>query len=388
LVFASLPAPIGTQDLGALFSYSAVAASRPAALVSPFGTIHLATFSFPRPVGTAMPAPAGYRLASLAVSGEELADLFPETNRDAPAPEREFPTIDRRHKGDALGRARASAPPPSIGKPAESEADLAERIDDTHRQIAAFNADVLDDALRPEIGRVRPASPTSPMMDTARLYFAPGSMDAPFGELERAESDSEVPVPAPRPEVAGGETIAGKGEVTGRDKRPMSLAERLGLSVKERTRAEKCLAEAVYFEARGEPVRGQIAVAQVVMNRVFSEHYPDTVCDVVYQNAGRHLACQFTFACDGIPEVVTEADAWRRAKRIAKDTLDGKLWLNDIGKATHYHAYWVRPSWIREMRKMYKLGVHTFYRPRNWGDGSDEPAWGDAKVTARVAKTL
>ena len=65
------------------------------------------------------------------------------------------------------------------------------------------------------------------------------------------------------------------------------------------------------------PVRGQIAVAQVVMNRVFSPFYPNDVCGVVYQNANRHNACQFTFACDGIPDVVTEPDAWERAKRIA-----------------------------------------------------------------------
>ena len=67
---------------------------------------------------------------------------------------------------------------------------------------------------------------------------------------------------------------------------------------KARAREEKCLSEVIYFEARGEAVRGQIAVAQVVMNRVFSGKYPNTVCGVVYQNKHRHMACQFTFACD------------------------------------------------------------------------------------------
>jgi len=124
------------------------------------------------------------------------------------------------------------------------------------------------------------------------------------------------------------------------------------------------------------------------MNRVFSDFYPDNVCDVVYQNAKRHLACQFTFACDGIPDIVTEPEAWRRAKRIAGDMLDGKLWLSEVGKAPHYHAYWVRPSWVHEMKKLYKLGVHTFYRPRAWGNGADEPNWGDPKLTAALAKTL
>jgi len=168
----------------------------------------------------------------------------------------------------------------------------------------------------------------------------------------------------------------------------MSPAERLALNGQGRAKAEKCLADAIYFEARGEPVRGQIAVAQVVLNRAFSGYYPDTVCGVVYQNANRHNRCQFSFACDGIRDVVHEPEAMERAKKIAALALDGKLWLPEVGKATHYHAYWVRPQWVREMTKMYKLGVHTFYRPRAWGDGSDAPAWGDPDTTEAVTKQL
>jgi spore germination cell wall hydrolase CwlJ-like protein len=126
----------------------------------------------------------------------------------------------------------------------------------------------------------------------------------------------------------------------------------------------------------------------VVLNRAFSGYYPSTVCGVVYQNAHRHLACQFSFACDGIRDVIREPDAYERAKRIAMESLDGKLWLPEVGKATHYHAYWVRPGWVREMNKMYKVGVHTFYRPRRWGDGSAAPAWGDAVTTEEVARKL
>jgi spore germination cell wall hydrolase CwlJ-like protein len=185
-----------------------------------------------------------------------------------------------------------------------------------------------------------------------------------------------------------GETIATKGQVTGEGQRPKSLAERLGLDTKGRAKAEKCLANAIYFEARGEPVRGQIAVAQVVMNRVFSGYYPHDVCGVVYQNAHRHLACQFTFACDGVRDRIDELDAWVRAREIARDTLDGRLWLADVGKATHYHAYWVRPIWIREMHKLDRIGVHTFYRPRNWGDGAEAPVWGDKTATDEAMKKL
>jgi spore germination cell wall hydrolase CwlJ-like protein len=167
--------------------------------------------------------------------------------------------------------------------------------------------------------------------------------------------------------------------VAGKDEASLfkSPAERLSLDGKPRARAEKCLADAVYFEARGEPMRGQMAVAQVVMNRVFSGRYPNNVCGVVYQNANRHLACQFTFACEGKNlSHIDEPEMWAQAKRISKDTLDGKIWLAEVGHATHYHAYWVHPSWVHEMARVYKLGVHTFYRPRAWGDGSDDPIWG------------
>ena len=186
----------------------------------------------------------------------------------------------------------------------------------------------------------------------------------------------------------GGESVVHKGIVLGDGRSLLSPAERLGLVGEDRAKAQKCLTEAIYFESRGEPERGQIAVAQVVMNRVFSVYYPNTVCGVVYQNSHRKLACQFTFACDGIPDRVKEPDAYERAQRIATDTLDGKHWLPDVGKATHYHARYVHPRWVREMHKLDRIGIHTFYRPRNWGDGSDQPAWGDAQVSVPAADKL
>jgi spore germination cell wall hydrolase CwlJ-like protein len=188
--------------------------------------------------------------------------------------------------------------------------------------------------------------------------------------------------------AGGGQSVAAKGEVTGADRRPMSPAERFKLDEKGRAKAEKCLTEAVYFEARGEETRGQIGVAQVILNRAFSGHYPTSVCGVVYQNAHRYMACQFSFACDGIRNTVTEPDRWERAKKIARDMLDGKLWLPEVGKATHYHATYVSPGWARQMRKMHKLGLHIFYRPRAWGDGAAAPQWSDPQTTAEAAKQL
>jgi spore germination cell wall hydrolase CwlJ-like protein len=264
-----------------------------------------------------------------------------------------------------------------------------------------FGADPMADDLHeiePWTADDAPKLQTVPVAVNAQVQTAALTLDASApGALPPRTPDVNIAAPPPAApsgnaagadETNGGQTIAPKGQVTGKEQRPMTPAERLGLNVKGRAKAEKCLAEAIYFEARGEPVKGQIAVAQVVLNRAFSGYYPATVCGVVYQNANRHLRCQFTFACDGIPDVIREPDAWERAKKIADESLDGKLWLPAVGKATHYHAYWVRPGWVREMTKMYKLGVHTFYRPRRWGDGADAPQWGDAAATAEAAKNL
>ena len=141
-------------------------------------------------------------------------------------------------------------------------------------------------------------------------------------------------------------------------KPPMSPAQLLNLSGAEYDKAEKCLAQAIYFEARAEPVRGQQAVAQVVLNRVFSPYYPKDVCSVVYQNAHRHLSCQFTFACDGKAEAIRERGSWARANRIARQALHATVWLPEVAKATHYHATYVRPDWIRDMKLLVKHGVH------------------------------
>jgi hypothetical protein len=266
-------------------------------------------------------------------------------------------------------------------------------------------SDAAPDADKPDLSILAEAADPDPTQRTARLFFGRGPIgmlpaniepwspgEEPVLIVPQAPADLDIKRSAldPRAGEAPGEgvTVAGKGEVTGDGRRPKSPAERLGLDGKARAKAEQCLANAIYFEARGEPVRGQIAVAQVVMNRVFSGYYPNDVCGVVYQNAHRHLACQFTFACDGIPDRITEPDAWARAKRISAATLDGTVWLPEIGKATHYHAYWVHPWWVRTMRKLARLGVHTFYRPKRWGDGADRPSWGSAQSTAAATAKM
>ncbi len=129
-------------------------------------------------------------------------------------------------------------------------------------------------------------------------------------------------------------------------------------------REQKCLAEAIYFEARSEPAAGQAAVAQVVLNRVKSGLYPNSVCGVVYQNRHKYMACQFSFACEGKSLRVTEMSYWRQAVQIAKAVTTGKTYLTNVGNATHYHANYVNPTWSRRLKKTDKIGTHIFYKLR------------------------
>ncbi|MBU2962981.1 cell wall hydrolase [Citreicella sp. C3M06] len=123
----------------------------------------------------------------------------------------------------------------------------------------------------------------------------------------------------------------------------------------------ECLAEALYFEARGESVKGQFAVAEVILNRVDSPRFPATVCGVVNQGTGRKHACQFTFTCDGVPETISEPLAWDRAGKIARQMLDGAPRALTEG-ATFYHTHAVNPYWAKSFTKTTSIGDHQFYR--------------------------
>jgi len=127
-------------------------------------------------------------------------------------------------------------------------------------------------------------------------------------------------------------------------------------------RARHCLATAVYFEARGESVEGQRAVAQVVLNRVLDYRYPDTVCGVVFQNQTWRNRCQFSFACDGRPERISDKGSWSTAVKVAEEALEGDYFDEEIGEATHYHATYVNPRWSRYLRKVERVGTHVFYQ--------------------------
>jgi hypothetical protein len=130
-----------------------------------------------------------------------------------------------------------------------------------------------------------------------------------------------------------------------------------------------CLAEAVYFEARSETAFGQMAVAEVVMNRVRDPRFPKTVCAVVYQGHYRDTGCQFTFTCDGSLAHKPRGEAWDRAKAVAVNVMLG---LNKpiTNKATHYHTDYVNPYWKAGLVETRVIGTHIFYRfpktPAEW----------------------
>lgn len=124
----------------------------------------------------------------------------------------------------------------------------------------------------------------------------------------------------------------------------------------------QCLSEALYFEARGETVKGQFAVAEVILNRVDSKRFPGSVCKVVNQGTGRKHACQFSYTCDGHPENIGNPAAWERVSKVAKLMLDGGSRPLTNG-ATYYHTTAVSPKWSRAFDKTAKIGVHLFYKP-------------------------
>lgn len=124
--------------------------------------------------------------------------------------------------------------------------------------------------------------------------------------------------------------------------------------------ALKCLAQAIYYEAASEPEAGQRAVAQVVLNRVKHPAFPSTICGVVYQGSERATGCQFTFTCDGSLTRVPPPALYRRAERIAREALAGRV-ATEVGNSTNYHADYVIPYWAPSLAKLTQIGRHIFY---------------------------
>lgn len=296
----------------------------------------------------ATPSPSPPREAELAAT----AAGQPTT----PAP----PVVNRELKGDFIGRVTTEA--------AEGLVAIATLRGPGFASLGGF---IRDPRLEPPaltaLSAVSAATPAASQPDDRA---AP-----PQG----ADLDAEAPLAYADPGVSAAVTAPFEALISPRSRPDIALAAPdpandhnwVGNPIPESatTRAERrCMAEAVYFEARGEPIRGQMAVAQVVVNRLKNPAYPSSVCGVVYQNRNHRNACQFSFACDGVRDVVRDQGAWQIATEIANATLDGRaIWLDEVGSATHYHAVYVRPNWAPTMQRMAEIGRHIFYRTYGGG---------------------
>ena len=123
----------------------------------------------------------------------------------------------------------------------------------------------------------------------------------------------------------------------------------------------ECLTQAAYYEARGEGRDGMKAVTQVVLNRVRHRAFPNSVCSVVFQGAGRRTGCQFSFTCDGSMRGRVNRAAWNRARDIASAALSGAVYAR-VGNATHFHTTGVSPRWRNALVRVSQVGDHLFYR--------------------------
>ena len=127
---------------------------------------------------------------------------------------------------------------------------------------------------------------------------------------------------------------------------------------------QRCLAEAMYYEARGEGAEGEEAVAEVIFHRMHHRGYPGSICGVVYQGVEDAPACQFSFVCDGEMRRPKVAADWAHAKLLAAKILSGYMRLGNMTEgATSYHAVDVEPDWSSSLERTVQIGNHIFYRP-------------------------
>jgi spore germination cell wall hydrolase CwlJ-like protein len=133
----------------------------------------------------------------------------------------------------------------------------------------------------------------------------------------------------------------------------------------------RCLAEAMYYEARGEGAVGEMAVAEVIFHRMRSSQYPNTICGVVFEGAQDKRACQFSFVCNGDMERPKNPHSWAVARLLAAKIMTGAVRLGDITEnATSYHAVSVDPRWAATLQKTVQIGNHIFYRARTRSRGT------------------
>ena len=207
------------------------------------------------------------------------------------------------------------------GRMTPSQLALAQRMDPSMRHVALYG--------------LTPGWETVTLVGKPTLDFGPGGLDA-------------LRLNAATPSVSG----------QLRPARPFAFRP---ASAEDRRRAQRCLTQAIYYEAALEPTEGQEAVAQVILNRVRDPNYANSVCGVVFEGAERSTGCQFSFTCDGALSQAPVAWAWDRARKVAERALAGHV-SQQVGTATHYHADYVHPWWAPTLNKLTQIGAHIFYR--------------------------
>lgn len=202
-----------------------------------------------------------------------------------------------------------------------------------------------------------------------------GILGFPLGQGPAVAGQSGDPVAISRAEPTALQTVS---SMIGRFHRLSGYMRTIAADANDVSKEEiavskqyRCLAQAVYFEARGEPDMGKHAVAHVVLNRLKDDRYPNTICGVVFQNQHLRHRCQFSFACDGLSDTPRESQAWHRSLQVALEALAGAS--EDITLAsTHFHARYVEPVWASQLKPTIQVGAHLFYQ---------EPAREDALLT-------
>ncbi|MGA2795072.1 MAG: cell wall hydrolase [Roseiarcus sp.] len=323
-------------------------------------TLHLPGDLFDRASAESLGRDARLTLGSpddLAAGDDEI-----EPRADLKQAKIAFPAIDRSRKGD-----------PFIGLRPGFDARLNRRsapsVGRASGALASDGDSALDYSLTP--------SPPTPANDQSAGGAEPPQSTAISADHEKSFGDGATPgVPldialnsaTPTPNDGALIIVAAKGvpETTlaprGAAGDPPSYAALI--DPKDSARQQRCLAEAIYFEARSEPEDGQAAVAQVVLNRVRSGNYPTNVCGVVYQDRNRPFACQFSFACEGRSLRIEEPGPWAVAVRIAKDVVSGAVYNPLVGEAVNYHANYVTPYWASALQRVDRIGHHIFYKLR------------------------
>jgi spore germination cell wall hydrolase CwlJ-like protein len=326
--------------------------------------------------------------ASLSIGGAEEFKRLPdeiEPRTDLKRNARAFPEIDRSHRGDPLISLRPGFDARLLdahGLASMREDGVIFHYDETE---PAAGVSTLDEISGPEsVAAFEPwpegESPTtaparaevSPPQEGSPVTMRPAALNERLMQGATPAVGRAITLGSATPASADStpvEIIALSGEprlpATMGDLSPEIRPNYAALIGRDRVAQEtRCLAEAIYFEARGEPEEGQVAVAQVVLNRVSSGLYPPTICAVVFQNRQHYRACQFSFACEGKSRRVTEPDAWHRAEQVAAEVTIGKTYLSGIGGSTHFHANYVRPHWARRLEKIDVIGHHVFYKLR------------------------